>query len=106
MIAIGIDTGGTCTDAVLYDLSEKRELSFAKSPTTHGRLEDGITAALRSLDQDLVKEADYVSLSTTLATNACVEGKGCRAKLILIGIDEKTFRFSAAGTVLTIFPLY
>ena len=95
MIAIGIDTGGTCTDAVLYDLSEKRVLSFAKSPTTHGRLEDGITAALRSLDQDLVKEADYVSLSTTLATNACVEGKGCRAKLILIGIDEKTFRFSA-----------
>ena len=58
MIAIGIDTGGTCTDAVLYDLSEKRVLSFAKSPTTHGRLEDGITAALRSLDQDLVKEAD------------------------------------------------
>ena len=42
MIAIGIDTGSTSTDAVVYDLDKRQILSFAKAVTTHENLESGI----------------------------------------------------------------
>ena len=78
MIGIGIDTGGTCTDAVVYDTQNHKVLSSAKTLTTKEDLKIGILKALRSLDPDAVKraKASYISLSTTLATNACVENKG------------------------------
>lgn len=89
MICIGIDTGGTCTDAVIFDTEEKRVLSYGKSMTTKDRLEDGILSAIRKLEAGPLKKAECISLSTTLATNACVEGKGGRAKLIFIGVNPK-----------------
>lgn len=88
MIGIGIDTGGTCTDAVMIDTRDKRVLSYGKTLTTKRDLKEGILNALNSLDQDLVKKAEFLSLSTTLATNACVEGKGGRAKLVFIGVKR------------------
>lgn len=90
MIGLGIDTGGTCTDAVLFDLEERRVLSTGKTATTKDNLERGIETALTMLDERLLSQVSLVSLSTTLATNACVEGRGGRVKLLLIGIDEKT----------------
>ena len=86
MIAIGIDTGGTCTDAVIYDAASHQVLSYGKTLTTKKDLKVGILGALRCLDQELLKKAEHISLSTTLATNACVEGKGGRAKLVFIGV--------------------
>lgn len=86
MITIGIDTGGTCTDAVVYDTKAHQVLSWGKTLTTKEDLKKGILKALLALDQDQVKAADSISLSTTLATNACVEGKGGRAKLVFIGV--------------------
>ena len=47
---IGIDTGGTCTDAVLYDMESGRVLDSHKALTTHAHLTDGILAALDGLD--------------------------------------------------------
>jgi len=87
MIGIGIDTGGTCTDAVIYDMKAKTILAVGKTLTTKSNLEIGITRVLDSLPQDLLMQADTIALSTTLATNACVENKGCRAKLLIIGTD-------------------
>jgi N-methylhydantoinase A/oxoprolinase/acetone carboxylase beta subunit len=89
-IGIGIDTGGTYTDAVIYDFEAKKILSSAKALTTKDDLSKGITEALTSLDRELLKKADIAALSTTLATNACVEGKGGRAKLLFIGLDGST----------------
>ena len=86
MIGIGIDTGGTCTDAVIIDTTDHRVLSYGKTLTTKNDLKEGILKALSELDQELVKKARYLSLSTTLATNACVEGKGGRAKLVFFGV--------------------
>lgn len=86
MIGIGIDTGGTCTDAVIIDSEDNRVLSYGKTLTTKYDLKEGILKALNSLDRQLVEKAEYLSLSTTLATNACVEGKGGRAKLVFIGV--------------------
>ena len=87
MIGIGIDTGGTCTDAVIYDLQTKSILAVGKTLTTKSNLEIGIAKVLDSLPGELLQQADTIALSTTLATNACVENKGCRAKLLIIGTD-------------------
>ncbi len=91
-IGIGIDTGGTYTDAVIYQFDTKEVLSSAKALTTKEDLSVGILNALRKLDQALLPQAEVAALSTTLATNACVEGKGGRAKLLFIGLDEETLR--------------
>ena len=87
--AIGIDTGGTCTDAVLYDFDTGKVLCSNKALTTYDDLTRGILEALDGLDASLCRQACAAGLSTTLATNACVENKGARAKLLMIGFDTK-----------------
>jgi len=89
-LGIGIDTGGTYTDAVIYDFTEKKPVAAAKALTTRQDLSIGILEALSRLPEDSLKQAELISLSTTLATNACVEEKGGRAKLVFLGGDEKT----------------
>ena len=90
-ILLGIDTGGTYTDAVLYDEQSGRVVAAAKALTTRHDLAVGIRGAARSvLEGSGVDPAAIalVSLSTTLATNALVEGQGGRVCLVLIGFDE------------------
>ncbi len=91
--AIGIDTGGTYTDAVIVDTEHSTVIATAKAPTTHGELNLGIHQALRRVlaqAGDTVAPADvaYVSISTTLATNALVEGHGCAVTVFLIGFND------------------
>ncbi len=91
-IGIGIDTGGTCTDIVAYDLDAKRIVASGKTPTTHEDLAVGISNALDQLDSEILREARAVALSTTLATNACVEDKTGQGSLILLSAHEESFR--------------
>ena len=42
------------------------------------------------LDKDRLKNASFVSVSTTLATNACVGNRGGRVKLLFIGVKPDT----------------
>ncbi len=88
MIGIGIDTGGTCTDAVVYDFETREILGTGKALTTKQNLEIGIANALDTLPPELVTKANSIALSTTLATNASLENKGARAKLLLIGFHK------------------
>lgn len=88
-IGLGIDTGGTCTDAVLYDFDAKKVVASAKSVTTKEDLSIGILSAIDSLPAERLPEVTRVALSTTLATNACVENKGGRAKLLMINAYRK-----------------
>jgi len=87
---LGVDTGGTYTDAVIVDEAADRVIGSAKSLTTRGDLAEGIG---RAVDAALAgagvaaAEVALVSLSTTLATNALVEGQGGRVALIFIGFD-------------------
>ena len=87
---LGVDTGGTYTDAVIVDEAADRVIGFAKSLTTRGDLALGIgravDAALAGAGVSAAQVA-LVSLSTTLATNALVEGQGGRVALIFIGFD-------------------
>lgn len=89
MLGLGIDTGGTCTDAVIYDMEAKTVLCHTKTQTTHEDLTKCILTVMNNLPQDLFHQVDFIALSTTLATNACVEGKGGRAKLMFIGMTPE-----------------
>ena len=92
-ISLGVDTGGTYTDAALLDQKSGRVLAFAKALTTYDDLARGVGQALRGVfKQDQAPPPSSVSLvglSTTLATNSILEGAGGRASLFLIGYDEK-----------------
>ncbi|MDT8345076.1 MAG: hydantoinase/oxoprolinase family protein [Thermohalobaculum sp.] len=94
-VLLGVDTGGTYTDAALLDAARLADgpeavIAKAKALTTRDDLGRGIAAAV-----DAVLAASgvapgrigLVSLSTTLATNALVEGQGGRAALVMIGFD-------------------
>lgn len=81
---LGIDTGGTYTDAVLLDTT-RGPLGTAKALTTRHDLTIGIAAAVDAVLGDHADTIALVSVSTTLATNAIVEGRGSPAALILIG---------------------
>ena len=109
-VLLGIDTGGTFTDAVLFDTaapidagaqpdrSKDRILAVAKAPTTPHDLAVGLRAAVAAVltagarlgvgSRDIV----LVSVSTTLATNAIVEGHGRPAAVLAFGFgrDELT----------------
>ncbi|WP_299026425.1 hydantoinase/oxoprolinase family protein [uncultured Sulfitobacter sp.] len=89
-LLLGVDTGGTYTDAVL--LRDEREvIASAKALTTRHDLAIGVGGAVRAvLAQSGVDAGDIAlaSLSTTLATNALVEGQGGRVALIYIGFKE------------------
>ncbi len=86
---LGIDTGGTFTDAVLWDPQAAAVLAKAKAPTTHDDLKIGIGASIDGLALADPSAIDRVVLSTTLATNAIVEGQGRPTGLILIGGEPK-----------------
>lgn len=89
-LLLGVDTGGTYTDAVLLDENE-RVLAGAKVLTTRHDLSVGIGEAIHNVLVSTGKSpgaVGLVSLSTTLATNALVEGQGGRICLVLIGFDE------------------
>ena len=77
-IGLGFDTGGTYTDAVIMELDAGEILARSKSLTTRYDLSVGIRGAIENFDRELLAKVDTVSLSSTLATNSIVEGKGCR----------------------------
>ena len=70
---LGIDAGGTYTDAVLYDFAKATVLKKAKALTTKWKYSKGIMEAVTSLPAEGLGKVDLVSLSTTLVTNAIVE---------------------------------
>jgi N-methylhydantoinase A/oxoprolinase/acetone carboxylase beta subunit len=105
---VGIDTGGTYTDAVACDLTTTAVVNKAKVPTNHDDLAACVSTALRAvIDGSLVSSSEIalVSISTTLATNALVEGVGRPAALIAIGFDDATLNRGGLKQVLDQDPL-
>jgi len=93
-LGIGIDAGGTYTDAVLLDLASGQVQRKAKALTTPHDLSIGIAQAMAGLDRADYQRVRLVSISTTLATNAIVEEHGGRVGLLLIGYDADIMRQS------------
>ena len=90
---LGIDTGGTYTDAVLLD-QDKQVVAAAKSLTTRFDLAVGISASLDRLPKDRLAQVALVSLSTTLTTNSVVEGKGSPICVLLAGYEAAQIKSS------------
>jgi N-methylhydantoinase A/oxoprolinase/acetone carboxylase beta subunit len=95
-LALGIDTGGTFTDGVIFDLDRKTVEATTKVETTRHNLTLAINSCIDNLVQALkehnrdhldISQVKMVSLSTTLATNAIVEGQGAEVGLIQIGFE-------------------
>lgn len=90
-LLLGVDTGGTYTDAVLIR-DETEVIASAKALTTRHDLAIGVGGAVQAvLTQSGITpdEISLASLSTTLATNALVEGQGGRVALIYVGFKER-----------------
>jgi N-methylhydantoinase A len=80
-ILLGVDTGGTFTDFVLYRdgvITTHKVLSTPNAP------EQAILQGVRDLQLDQVEQATpvYMVHGSTVATNAVLEGKGARAVFI------------------------
>jgi N-methylhydantoinase A/oxoprolinase/acetone carboxylase beta subunit len=89
---LGLDTGGTFTDAVLL-AGGRRVIASAKALTTPWNLAIGIGKAIRAVLEELPSDAkrgdvSLVSVSTTLATNAVVENRFSPVCTLLIGFDD------------------
>ncbi len=83
-LGMGIDAGGTYTDIVIYDFESRSVLQKAKSLTTPWDYAIGINTALDRIDGKRFAQVDLISVSTTLATNAIVEGRGQKVGLLLM----------------------
>jgi N-methylhydantoinase A len=84
---VGVDIGGTFTDAVVMDNAGAARLY--KTPTTPAEPAAGVNAALAlaegdlGLDAgDLISQIEYFGLGTTVATNALIERTGVKTGLI------------------------
>lgn len=92
---IGIDVGGTTTDAVL--IRNGKVCSTAKVSTEPGNLLNALLEALDAISKDVPPEQlKRVVFSTTVITNLIAEGKTDRVALLLIpgpGINPASYSF-------------
>lgn len=82
---LGVDVGGTFTDAVLLTGGPRRRLLTAKSPTTPDDQSRGVIAAARAVLADAAASGDDVrrfAHGTTVGTNALLERRGARTALL------------------------
>lgn len=86
---LGIDVGGTFTDAVI--VASGKIVSSSKAPTTHHDLLEGVLHALDKVLPSIDKaQLVRVALSTTIVTNALIEERTDKVGLCLIpgpGLD-------------------
>lgn len=90
-LRLGVDVGGTHTDAVLMD-ADGQIIVWDKALTTHENHADGVMAAIEAiLGPDGVRAPGValVALSTTLATNAIVERRGDPVALVSLGFSGR-----------------
>ncbi|HEY5340492.1 MAG TPA: hydantoinase/oxoprolinase family protein, partial [Candidatus Aquilonibacter sp.] len=80
MIRVGVDIGGTFTDATVFDDTSK-QVTFGKSLTTPENLVRGVLAAIDETGAG-VDDASVIIHGSTIAINALLERKGARTALL------------------------
>ena len=98
-LRLGIDTGGTFTDAVLVD-DNKQIVNAEKSLTTRFDLSHGIGDVIAKLPAVALAEVTMVSMSTTLTTNSVVEDLGAPVCVLLPGYTDEQIRQSGLLDIL------
>ena len=107
-LVLGLDTGGTFTDAALLDKQSRTVLATAKALTTQADLSVGVGKAIETVLAEWGGDAAAISrviLSTTLATNSVVEGVGGRVALVLIGFDADVLNRAGLGAAINQDPV-
>ncbi len=90
-LRIGIDVGGTFTDAVAIDAASGALLGSVKVPTTHAAaagVAEGIVQALSRLMDELALPPEavrFIAHGTTQATNALLEGDVAAVAVVATG---------------------
>ncbi|MDV0447485.1 hypothetical protein MsAg5_13840 [Methanosarcinaceae archaeon Ag5] len=87
-LSLGIDAGGTYTDAAIVDLDSRSILESDKALTTYPDPLGGISAVLDKLNPANLKQVKLLSVSTTFATNTILEKNGAPVALILVGTQK------------------
>lgn len=99
-IRIGIDVGGTFTDAVAIDNETFEVLSKVKMPTTHHD-KRGVASGIVQIIQRIMNEngilpedIKFIAHGTTQATNALLEGDVARVGIVGMGtgLDARSAR--------------
>jgi N-methylhydantoinase A/oxoprolinase/acetone carboxylase beta subunit len=98
-LRLGIDTGGTYTDAVIIN-EQNQVLIAVKSLTTRHNLAIGISESIGKVPAQLLADIEMVSLSTTLTTNAVVEGNGAPVCALVVGLSETQVKKSGLGEII------
>ena len=97
-VRIGIDVGGTFTDAVLIDNETYEVMAKRKIPTTH---KEGVAVGIVKIISELMKENNvspddvtFIAHGTTQATNALLEGDVAGVGIIGMGtgMDARSAR--------------
>lgn len=90
-VRIGIDVGGTFTDAVVIDNDTFELIGSTKTPTTH-EAEEGVAAGIievlhKAMEECNVKPEDvtFIAHGTTQATNALLEGDVAKVGILTLG---------------------
>jgi len=106
---IGIDVGGTFTDAV--GMAADGSMIRGKASTTPSAHVEGIMNALERLAEaadaergELLREADLLSVGTTVITNAIAEMKGRRTGLLVTKGFRDTLRIARSPRIPTVDP--
>ncbi|RFU86871.1 hydantoinase/oxoprolinase family protein [Streptomyces triticagri] len=104
-IRVGIDVGGTFTDAVAVDATSLELLGQVKVPTSHHH-EDGVAHGIVEALGRLLEETGrapedvaFLAHGTTQATNALLEGDVATVGLIGIGTGPSAFLTRRLGAL-------
>lgn len=81
-LLIGVDIGGTFTDAVVIDQSSREVLKAFKLPSTPDQPATAVLTAIRQIAEDFDVRGASVCHGTTVGTNALIERDGVRTALV------------------------
>jgi len=104
-VRIGIDVGGTFTDAVVIDNATYEIIAKEKIPTTHDAKEgvaEGIITILQNILQKngiAPEEVVFIAHGTTQATNALLEGDVAVTGVLAMGNGLESGRAESASNV-------
>ena len=104
-VRIGIDVGGTFTDAVVVDNDTYEVIAKEKVPTTHHSQQGVAAGIVQAIDTVLEKndispnDVVFIAHGTTQATNALLEGDVAKVGIIGMGKGGEAGRARKETTV-------
>ena len=102
---LGIDTGGTFTDAVICDSTSRAILATAKSLTTRFDLSVGIGDALSRLPVSLLQQVQLVALVLALHSMKILLDR-LRSKYLYFLLHQERNHLTIIQVFCTIFPQF